>query len=332
MTRQLKARLFLALRVLVAAAALLALGFFVRNLDWRALVGALRRISVAAVALAVVLNFFHIFIRAWRFQVMLAPAAHVPLLRLFHYQVTMYASSTLLPARMGEVVRIWLLKQREGVAASTTTALAVVEKVVDGMGMCVIVAPVPFLVPGLPPAVRTSILTLVSVVLAGVVAGWIIAWLARRRTAADSTGWRKTLRTFALGVDVLVRPGLLGGAAGISLGAWVLQVVIVTLVLRAMGLTLPWPATLLILLTLNLAVTVPAAPGQIGTFEVGALLAFDLLGVPRAEGLAFALVYHAIQAVPLALIGLVELRLVRELGARAQRDPDPTDAAAPAAR
>ena len=324
MDRRLKARLFLALRVLVAAAALLALGFFVRHLDWSALGQALGRTSVAAVALAVVINFAHIFLRSWRFQVMLAPAARVPLLRLFHYQVTMYASSTLLPARLGEVVRIWLLKQREGVARTTTAGVAGVEKVFDGLAMCVVVAPVPFLVPGLPRGVSASIVTLVTVVLSGVLVGWVIAWLARRSTAADSTGWRQALRKFALGVDVLVRPGSLAAAAGISALAWSLQVVIVLLLLRSMGLTLPWPSALLILLTLNLAVTVPSTPAQVGAFEVGALVAFDLLGVPRAQGLAFALVYHAIQAVPLALIGLVELRLVRELGARAKSDPEET--------
>ncbi|MBI5482560.1 MAG: flippase-like domain-containing protein [Deltaproteobacteria bacterium] len=329
MTRQLKTRLLLALRVVVAAAALLALGFFVRNLDWRALVRALGQTSVAAVALAIVINFIHIGLRAWRFRVMLAPAAHVPFWRLFHYVVTMYASSTLLPARMGEVVRIWLLKQREGVPRTTTAGVAVVEKVFDGLAMCIAVAPVPFLVHGLPKGVSTSIVTLVTVVVSAVVVGWVIAWSARRATAVDSTGWRAALRKFALGVDVLVRPGSLAAALGISLLAWSLQIGIVLLLLHSMNLALPPQAALLILLTLNLAVTVPSTPAQVGAFEVGALVALDLLGVPRAQGLAFALVYHAIQAVPLALIGLVELRLVRELGARAKSDPE--EAAADAA-
>jgi uncharacterized membrane protein YbhN (UPF0104 family) len=319
-TRTLKARLLLTLRVVVAALALAAFAWFVRGLDWRALGRALGQTAPAAVALAVVGNLVHLGLRAWRFQVLLAPAARVPLRRLFHYTITSYASSTLLPARMGELVRVWLLKQRDGVSMATTASVALFEKVVDGVAMSLVVAPIPFLLAGLPRGVGTSIIILVVVVLAGVLLGWVLVWLARRSTGSASTGWRAALRKVALGAGVLVRPGPAAAAVGISLLGWGIQIGIVLLLLRSQGLALPWPAALLILLTLNLAVTVPSTPAQLGAFEVGALVAFDLLGVPRAPGLAFALVYHAIHAVPLAVVGLVELRLVRELGARAKSE------------
>jgi len=54
----------------------------------------------------------------------------------------------------------------------------------------------------------------------------------------------------------------------------------------------------------------PTTPAHVGAFEVGALVALRALGVPEEAGLAFALVYHALQSLPLAIIGLVELRFI----------------------
>lgn len=324
MTAGAKHKLFVLLRIVVAVVVLLAFGLFVRDLDWRALLQALGQTSVIAIVAAIVINFLHMGVKAWRWQVMLAPAAHVPVWRLFRYTVANYAASTLLPARLGELVRVWLLKQREGVSKTTTAGVAIVEKVLEGLGMLVVVAPVPWLVPGLPSWVEISILILAAVGVGAVLLGWLIVWLARTRTAHDSTGWQQHLRRFAAGVDVLVRPTALLASFGLSLLAWSTDFLIITILLHSLHVAVHWSAALLILLTLNIAVAMPSTPAQVGAFEIGALVALNLLGVPPAQGLAFALVYHAVQVVPLALIGIAELRLVRELRAKAKEEEPPT--------
>ena len=61
----------------------------------------------------------------------------------------------------------------------------------------------------------------------------------------------------------------------------------------------------------------PSTPAKVGALEVGALAALDLLHVASEPALAFALLYHAMQVLPLIVVGLViELKLV--LG----REPD----------
>jgi len=91
------------------------------------------------------------------------------------------------------------------------------------------------------------------------------------------------------------------------------------LLFHALRLAVRWPAALLVLLTLKVAIAVPSTPASVGAFEIGAVVSLELLGVPRSSALAFALVYHAIQVVPLAFISLAELPLVWRL--RACRDP-----------
>jgi uncharacterized membrane protein YbhN (UPF0104 family) len=61
-------------------------------------------------------------------------------------------------------------------------------------------------------------------------------------------------------------------------------------------------------------------PAGAGTFESGALLVLMLSGVPKEAGLAFALLYHLVQVVPVTLIGMV---VVSKAGFRLDRLPIP---------
>ncbi len=77
------------------------------------------------------------------------------------------------------------------------------------------------------------------------------------------------------------------------------------LAMRAVGLHLPLSAAFLVLLAVNLALAVPfAPPGNLGTLEVGATLALVGFGVAKEQALAFGIVYHLLQVVPVGLCGI----------------------------
>jgi hypothetical protein len=75
--------------------------------------------------------------------------------------------------------------------------------------------------------------------------------------------------------------------------------------LAALRIPLPAAASLLVLVGVTVVLALASAPAGIGSLEVGAVAALRLLGVDDARALAFALVYHAIQAVPVTLLGIL---------------------------
>ncbi len=76
--------------------------------------------------------------------------------------------------------------------------------------------------------------------------------------------------------------------------------------MRAVGLNLPVAAAILVLLAVNLALALPfAPPGNLGTLEWGATLALLGFGVSKEQALAFGLVYHFLQILPIGLLGLL---------------------------
>ena len=307
MTRGQRSWWSIALRVFVIAAVAAGLWFFVRNLDVAKLGAVLRDANPWLLALAALLNFGCLWGKAVAWRLMLAPRHVVATSRLFRYTIATFAASAIAPARAGEVLRVWTLKRRDGVPIADTVAVALAEKLLDGTSMLILVAPVPWLVADLPSWVERTILACAAIAI-GAFIGLYIALAFVRDGDAASRSW---LRRLFAGLHVLRSPRRLVGALATLIAVWLVDLAMVQLVLHAVGIDLPTAAGLLILFTINLTIMLPSTPAQVGALEVGALAALDLLHVPHEPALAFALLYHALQVVPLIAVGLVlELPLV----------------------
>ena len=302
----------LILRLTVIAAVIGCLYFFIRNVEWAKLGDAFAHAKLWPLLLAAGLNFVLLYGKAACWHVMLAPRYVVKTIPLFRYTIASFAASVIAPARAGELVRVWALRKYHGVPWSEGAAIAVAEKLLDAISMLVLISPIPWLLPELPTWVGTSL----GVCSAVSVAVFVVLVIAIGRVKPESATW---FARFLKGMHVLRAPRRLVLAFAALFLTWVADLAMVMLVLYGVGIDLPIGAGLLILFTLNLAIVVPSTPASVGALEVGALAATRLLHVPDEPALAFALIYHALQVVPLIVAGLaLELRLV--LGLEQQQD------------
>ena len=322
-------RLILVIRIVVIGVIAAGLWWFVREMDFAKLGEALRSAKAWPLVLAAALNFVCLWGKAVCWRIMLAPSHKVSVTRLFRYTIAAFAASAIAPARAGEVLRVWTLKRRDGVPAAETAAVAVAEKLLDGLSMLILVAPVPFLLHGLPSWVVTAIVACAAIAVAMFV-GLFIA-VGRVGRVDETAAPRTLIRRFLAGMHVLRNPKRLLGSLVLLILVWSADLGEVMAVLYALDIDLPIAAGLLILFTLNLTIAVPSTPAQVGALEVGALAALDLLQVGHEKALAFALLYHALQVVPLIAAGLIlELRLV--LGREDEPPASVADARLPPAK
>jgi uncharacterized membrane protein YbhN (UPF0104 family) len=292
-------RLFLGVRIAVLCAVAAGLYFFLRGIDGAALWAALRGARLLPIAGAAALSFVILFLKSCNFRLMLG--ARVSVWRLFRYTIAAFAGSLLAPARAGEALRLYLLRRRDGVPLTTAGAAAIGEKLVDGLAMVLTVTPAAFLLPAAPPWVARTALALIAAAVAVALVVWI---LLRRNHGRDGV-----LGRLATAMQPLRRPRTFALALCFALAGWACDFASILLVLHAVGVSVPPAGPLLILLGVNVALFVPTTPGNIGAHEVGALVALDILGVPREAATAFALLYHGMQVVPLLAVGLADIRL-----------------------
>lgn len=298
-----RARLHTILRIAAIAVVGVCLWLFTRDVDWGLLGNEIRHAKLAPLLAAAALNYVLLVGKAVCWRIMLAPRYAVPTLRLVRYTIVAFGASVLAPARAGELLRVWLLNKRDRVPVADVAAVAIAEKLLDAVSILILVAPLPWLLPHLEPWVTRSILICASLA----VAAFIGLYVAVGRIKAPGSWFAR----FIAGMHVLRSGRRLVGSFAALFMVWSADLAMICLVGHAVGISLELPAALLILFTLNLAITAPSTPGGIGALQVGVLAATRLLGIADEPAFALALLYHSLQIVPLVVMGLaLEWRLV----------------------
>jgi uncharacterized membrane protein YbhN (UPF0104 family) len=172
---------------------------------------------------------------------------------------------------------------------------------VNGAGLVFLLALLP-LVMEIPSWIWPGALTVIAVFVAGVIV--VFAFRPKAQDALSTpVGFLALARR---GLGVVGDPRALALSLTICLVSWFLEIGMTGFSMRAVGLELPFSATCVVLLAVNLAVAMPLQPpGSFGTLEAGAILALVGMGVAKEQALAFGIVYHLLQVIPVGILGIV---------------------------
>lgn len=302
--------------LLIGALTVALLWWFFHNLDvgevWRAVEHADLTLLAVAVTSTLVVYVF----RAWRWQALLVPIGAASFRNAFRITVIGFTASNLLPGKLGEVIRPYLLARAEGFNAAATFATIIIERVLDLS--CVLLLFTLFLATtsiDVGPDVKfAGIVTAVGAiaVLGALVAGaghperlgrWA-ARLTRALPARISHMVAGFVETFVQGLAVMRRPGALFAAFLLSFGVWLSIAAGIWLVSQAFDLTFPFPGAFLVMLFLVAGVALPT-PAGLGGFQVMFVWATTaFLGAAKDPASACALVLHAVSFVPVSVMGI----------------------------
>lgn len=215
-----------------------------------------------------------------------------------------YMMNNLLPARAGDIARIYLLGRRASISKSTVLATVVIEKVGDLLITACLIAMVLIVLPasawirsgGYVLAV-SSLVGCVVLVLVPIFGGGLQALLVRYLRFLPVGIYNRILAVvdnLISGIRDGVRPREIILFAAYSLAIWALEVVIMLLIARSMGIQLGFLPLLFVMLAIAVGTMIPSSPGFIGTFEYFSIKALALVNVTGPAALAFTLFYHGI--------------------------------------
>ncbi len=265
----------------------------------------------------IVVYFLAVWARTWRWDYMLRPLKHVPLIRLFPVVVIGYMGNNVYPARAGEVLRSFVLREREAIPMSASLATVVVERVFDGLVMLIFVF---MALPFTPlPNDRDDIRTLVNIssiafFLALVLFFVMAAFPDSFYKLAETVGYKifphrihhpllMFLKRFLDGLESLRSFRSVLMIFFTSIIIWLLETVKYWFVMQAFDFQVSFFVLMLMNGVVNLATTVPSAPGYVGTFDVPGIYVLTIYGVPEEIAAAYTLVLHAALWLPITLMG-----------------------------
>ena len=297
------------LGVLVAAGA-----WAFHDVGWASLVELMSKANPAWVTAAAAVYLAAVYAMAGRWRALLTPVA--PLVTRadsFRAMVMGFAVSIVVPARAGELARAEWLSRRTHLPRATILGTILLDQVVNAVGLFCGVAVLPLLV-DLPAWLHSAIWLAVAAFACAASVVYFFRPRAGHPALAATNERGRRVRSAVAGFVARARLGLsalhdrraLVRSLGESAVAWMLEILVVYLALRAFEIPVPISASLLVLMAANLALVVPfAPPANLGTLELGATLALMEYGVPKEHALAFALVYHLLQVIPIGVGGLV---------------------------
>jgi uncharacterized protein (TIRG00374 family) len=220
-----------------------------------------------------------------------------------------YFANLVLPARLGEPIRGYLVARREHLPMARVFGSILLERVMD-LATLALVALVAALVVGAPSWMTqgTLLVTALGLLLVGVLAASGItraARLAGRVLGAGGSRMRRAvdlIASFGEGAGGEGRGALLA-AAVLSTVTWGFVAATYWMLARSLGIEVSVAGAMLIAAISTLGTAIPSAPAYLGTFEVAAVVAAGALGIGAEEALALALLAHAVTTVPFAIAG-----------------------------
>ena len=256
-------------------------------------------------------------LRTVRWGAILRPLEKIGPLVLFSVTNVGFLAIVALPARLGELVRPYLITGKSGIKMSSALGTILVERVCDSLTIMTIFGAILFFMPFplwvLEAAGIFFIATLIAVSL-------MIFLIFRRETTLRAVRplFAKLPAGFSLRLDRIIHSFIEGFriihdstnllyVLFLSALIWLVDAAVIYVLFFAFNLQLPLTAAFALMIVLVIGIAIPAAPGFIGNWHFFCILGLGLFDVPRPEALAFAVIYHFLSIGIVIILGLIFL-------------------------
>lgn len=255
-----------------------------------------------------------LWVRAWRWHYTLRHLKPVPVRSLFPLVCIGYFGNNVYPLRAGEVIRSYVLKRSQDISITSSLATVIIERVFDGLTMLLFVfLALPFA--PMPQQYRNLVIIL-TILMLGATAVFV-GMAANPKVMSATYGWVASrllpegIRTrtddlyerFMAGLASLGSGSAVLMIFGTSVVIWLLETIKYWFVMHAFDFTVGFIVLMLMNGLVNLATTLPSAPGYIGTFDTPGIETLVAFGVERNLAASYTFTLHAALWLPVTALG-----------------------------
>ncbi|MCP1715749.1 uncharacterized protein (TIRG00374 family) [Methanocalculus alkaliphilus] len=211
-------------------------------------------------------------------------------------------ANLIIPARLGDLIRLLILRHEKGTTYSTGLSSLIVERVFDIITIALIGAiALPFVV-----TQATWFSTLIGVTLLGGLL-FIMVLLFSGRFSSENRIFGKILKILDEIRTVSGTTSALAILSVSSIAIWIIDCIICAMVAMMFGEVVPFQVIVLAIVIGNLVKAVPITPGGVGTYELALALTFELAGVTPGTAVLIAIIDHLIKNLVTLAGGVVSI-------------------------
>jgi hypothetical protein len=289
----------------------IAIFWLIRKVNFQEFEHAVKQVNYSYLLSASLIYLLGFFPRGLRWQLMLSTIKKVSLADSTQAVLMGYAANNVLPFRLGEFVRAYIMGNKNNISKVTCLGSIAAERILDGI---VIVSLLGLSMISLTATARQA-QTLKHILLTS---GFIFLFavflpvLILIYSDAILKLWKRFLGQTGLTVfekiihslSFLRAKRILLQVLLLSIAVWLIEGVMFVLILWAMNIENPVAVGYFCMGIINLGILLPSAPGYIGVFQAASVFAFLTLGYQDSAGLAYGLLVHLTQYIPVTMTGI----------------------------
>jgi len=291
-----------------------ALWLAFRGLDLEELWRALARVDPAWTLAAFVSNAVSLMAVTWRWQLLFYPDHRTRRFwPLFRAVVIGQMVNIVVPLRLGEVARMYLVAEEERLSKARVLATLAVEKALD-LGVFALAVVLVLALFAFPGGVGIKQGTLWGVGVGGSLALWLLSRFSDRLTpwvhslsryVPGRFGGRATgiAERFLEGLSALKSPGVSLAAVAWSVAIMGLAALTNYLMFLACGFNLSFLVAVFLLVLIQVGSVPPSLPGKIGIFHFLVVVGLGMFGIDRGAALGYAIVLYAVALLSKVVLG-----------------------------
>ena len=273
----------------------------------------IKNVNFILVILAIVILLLSNVIRAWRWQILVKPIKDVSFEPAFSSIMIGYFGNSVLPFRMGEFLRAFVVADKTSLTASTAFGTIVIERILDFIGLSIVILLIMTVYPltsvGGSIIIGVIVLSLTAFIFFFLFGGFKSSLLVKiEKLSLLRIGLLHKIllfiKNFLDGATTIRATNKLGIILFYTLIIWIMYYCSTCLATIATGIELEWFGFGVLLISTTLAISVPAAPGYVGTYHAAVVYILNnLFDVDRMDAQTAAIILHAIGTIPIVIIG-----------------------------
>lgn len=262
------------------------------------------------------------WLKVVRWKYLLSPLGQFqPVRELFPSTIIGFAFNNVLPAHLGEFVRVFVFSKQTKLPRTAVLSSIVLERIFDVIAILFfLVAGVWFAdIQGLDPKIESAIILFTIMVCLGLIGA--VFFLVKTTLVVSIVdrflGWfpfipksltgkiAQILHVGADGLASLKSARLLAGILLTSILQWLLNAALIHLSLVAFGIPTSPAVSAIVMGVTAFGVTIPSSPGYFGVIQLCFLLVLKLFVDDQETVFAASIYYHMMQWIPVTMIGMI---------------------------
>ncbi|MFH0948734.1 MAG: lysylphosphatidylglycerol synthase transmembrane domain-containing protein [Elusimicrobiota bacterium] len=289
-----------------------------RNIDFKSIIDVISNGNYLWILPTIITCTLGFIFRSVRWRYLLLPVKKFHWRQLFSSLVMGFAANYIFPLRFGEVVRAYIVGKKHQISKSASFATIVLERIMDGLGILILLClSVPFL-PVFPPWIKHTILIAIVLFLVVFV---VLTVLILKKHFVDhlkkipfikyelKERIVNKIKKFIVGFEIIKDIKNFSVVLLFSICVWVFETLNLFFLVRIVDIHIPFSGLIFILFICVLGIIIPAAPGSIGTFEAAFVVGIMFFStkvtvITKETAFATALIAHSIGGFYVMSLGL----------------------------